>query len=161
MGARLRIFLNREEDRTLFELRTAQSVPQRTKDRAEVLRLNARGWHVNKIAAHFNWAEQTVRQTIHRWNSKGLGGLWDACGRGSKRRWQDADIEYLEMCLNQEPRTYNSAQLAQKLTQERQVQLSSDRIRRILQKRASYGKELDRATETSKTQSSESGSKST
>lgn len=38
MGARLRIFLNPEEDRTLFELRTAQGIPQRTKDRAEVVR---------------------------------------------------------------------------------------------------------------------------
>jgi hypothetical protein len=50
MGARLRIFLSREEDRTLFEMRTAKTVPQRVKDRAEVLRLNAQGWYVEKIA---------------------------------------------------------------------------------------------------------------
>ena len=43
MGARLRIFLSAEEDRTLFELRTAQNVPQRVKDRAQVVRLNAQG----------------------------------------------------------------------------------------------------------------------
>lgn len=28
MGARLKVFLTREEDRTLFELRTATDVPQ-------------------------------------------------------------------------------------------------------------------------------------
>jgi len=33
MGARLRIFLKPEEDRTLFEMRTATTVPQRVKDR--------------------------------------------------------------------------------------------------------------------------------
>jgi len=155
MGARLRIFLKPEEDRTLFELRTAQGVPQRTKDRADVLRLNAHGWSVDKIATHFNWAKQTVRQAIHRWHTKGLGGLWDASGRGSKPRWQEADMAYLEACLHQEPRSYKSVQLAQKLAQVRQVQLSSDRIRRILQKRAGCGKELDRAIETSKTPSSD------
>lgn len=161
MGARLRIFLSLEEDRTLFELRTAQAVPQRTKDRAEALRLNARGWYVDKIAAHLNWAEQTVREAIHRWNTQGLGGLWDAPGRGSKRRWQEADMAYLEQCLHEEPRTYNSLQLAHKLAQARQVQLSGDRIRRILQKRASCGNGRDRAIETSKTPSSDSGSKPT
>lgn len=92
MGARLRVFLTREEDRTLFELRTAQGIPQRTKDRAEALRLSAYGWYVEKIATYFNWDIQTVRQTIHRWNTRGLGGLWDAPGRGAKRRWQEADM---------------------------------------------------------------------
>ncbi|MBS9390582.1 MAG: helix-turn-helix domain-containing protein [Dolichospermum sp. WA123] len=61
MPARLRVFLNREEDRTLLELRTAITVSQKVKDRAEVVRLNSRGWYVEKIAVHFNWAEQTVR----------------------------------------------------------------------------------------------------
>lgn len=53
----MRVFLTPEEDRTLFELRKAPDVPQRTKDRAAVLRLNAHGWKVRKIAAHFNWAQ--------------------------------------------------------------------------------------------------------
>jgi len=37
-----------------------------------------------------------------------------------------------EQCLEQEARTYNSQQLAQKLEQERQVKLSADRIRRLM-----------------------------
>jgi transposase len=135
MGARLRIFLTPEEDRTLFELRTAATVPQRVKDRAEVLRLNAEGWYVEKIAKYFNSNRQTVRETIHRWQTRGLGGLWEAEGRGGKPRIQAADIEYLEACLKQEPRTYNSRQLAKKLLEERQVKLSPDHLRRVLKKR--------------------------
>ncbi len=54
MGARIRIFLTPEENRTLFELRTATTVPQRIKDRAEALRLSAHGWYVEKIAAYLN-----------------------------------------------------------------------------------------------------------
>ncbi len=135
MGARIRVFLNHEENRTLFELRTATTVPQRVKDRAEALRLSDHGWYVEKIAAYFNWTPQTVREAIHRWNTKGLGGLWEAEGRGGKPKWEEADIAYLEQCLEQEPRTYNSQQLAQKLERERQVKLSPDRIRRVLKKR--------------------------
>ena len=135
MGARLRIFLTLEEDRTLFELRTARGVPQRTKDRAAILRLNAHGWKIEKIAEHFNLSKDTVRETIHRWNYKGLGGLWDKPGRGRKQRWQAADIMYIEQCLEQESRTYNTKQLAEKLRRERKINLSPDRIRRVLKKK--------------------------
>ncbi len=50
MPAPLRIALTSEEDRTLSELRIAPNVPQRTKDRAHMLRLNAQGWNVAAIA---------------------------------------------------------------------------------------------------------------
>lgn len=135
MGARLRVFLTPEEDRTLFELRMATTLPQRVKDRAEVVRLNAHGWYVFKIASHFNWSAHRVRDTLHRWEKKGLGGLWDKRGRGSKAKWKDADLTYVEECLRQEPRTYNSRQLAKKLAAERQVYLSPDRLRRVLKKK--------------------------
>jgi DNA-binding NarL/FixJ family response regulator len=65
MGARIRIFLTPEENRTLFELRTATTVPQRVKDRAEALRFSAHGWYVEKIADYLDWAPKTVRETIY------------------------------------------------------------------------------------------------
>lgn len=83
--------------------------------------------------------EHTVRATIRRWQVKGLGGLWEAPGRGAKRKWSEADLQYLEQCLELEERTYNSLQLARKLCQERQVKLSPDRLRQKLQKRALSG----------------------
>ena len=84
MPAPLRIALTSEEDRTLSELRVAPNVPQRTKDRAHMLRLNAQGWNVPKIAECFKCHEHTVRATIRRWEGQGLGGLWEAPGRGSQ-----------------------------------------------------------------------------
>jgi hypothetical protein len=86
MGVRLRVFLTRQQDRTLFELRTAQGVPQRTKDRAEALRLSAHGWYVEKIAAYLNWEAETVRQTIHRWQTCMSGGTM-----GCSRSWSFHD----------------------------------------------------------------------
>jgi hypothetical protein len=53
MPAPLRITLTEEEDRTLSELRQAQSVPYRTRDRAHMLRLNAQGMNVPAIAEVF------------------------------------------------------------------------------------------------------------
>jgi transposase len=108
--------------------------PNELSYRAFVLLLNARGWKNAQIADCLNWAEQTVRQTIHRWQAKGLVGLWDATGRGGQQRWQQEDMVYLEQCLQQEQRTYNSRQLAQKLASERLVHSSPDRTRRVLKK---------------------------
>ncbi len=66
-----------------------------------------------------------------------LGGLWEAPGCGAKPKCHPSDLEHLTECLDQEPQTYNSAQLAQKLKQERLVDLSGDRLRRLLKKKIS------------------------
>lgn len=89
MGSRLRVFLTPEQDKTLLNLRMAD-VPQKVKDRAEVIRLSAHGLYVEKIAAHFNWTAQTVREVLHRWEHLGLEGLWEKPGRGGKSRWAEA-----------------------------------------------------------------------
>jgi transposase len=135
MPAPLRVKLSPLEAEMLSELRVAKTVPQRTRDRAHMLRLNAEGWNVPAIAEVFACHEHTVRATIKRWQAKGLPGLWESPGRGAKRRWSEDDLAYLETCLNDETRTYNSAQLAQKLREERTVHLSRDRVRRILKKK--------------------------
>jgi len=83
MGMRLRVFLTAEEDRTLWELRQATTIPQRVKDRADVVRMNARGDYVETIAAYFRWRVETVRSTLKQWQVGGLGGLWEG---GGKRR---------------------------------------------------------------------------
>jgi hypothetical protein len=85
MGARLRVFLTRDQDKTLLNLRTADA-PQKVKDRAEIIRLNAHGWYVEKIAAHFNWTPQTVREVLHKWQKLGMEGLWELPGLTRENR---------------------------------------------------------------------------
>ena len=135
MPAQLRVILTEEQDRTLRELRQAPKVPQRVKDRAHILRLNAQGLKTAEIASIFECHEHTVRNAVKRWEYRGLGGLWEDLGRGSKPKWAVADLDYIEQCIEQDPRTYNSIQLAKKLKQERAVDLSGDRLRRILKKK--------------------------
>jgi transposase len=151
MPAPLRIVLTEEEDRTLSELREAQSVPYRTRDRAHMLRLNAQGWNVPAIAEIFGCHEHTVRATLRRWETDGLCGLWETSGRGAKPKWQPSDLEYLTTCIDQAPRTYTSIQLAHKLKQDRCVDLSSDRLRRLLKKKDIGGNGLGTVIDASKT----------
>jgi transposase len=159
MPAPIRIVLTESEDRTLLELRVATSVPQRTRDRAHMLRLNAQGWNTPAIAAIFEYHEHTVRATIRRWQADGLSGLWEAPGRGARRKWSETDLQYLEQCLEKEGRTYNNLQLAHKLSQERQVKLSPDRLRHLLQKRAIRGNVHGTVIEPSKSLSSNRSNK--
>lgn len=139
MPAPLRIILTQADDEMLSELRVATTVPQRTRDRAHMLRLNAQGWNVPDIAEMFECHQHTVRATIKRWQGRGLSGLWEARGRGVPRRWSEGDLEYIEACLKEETRTYNSVQLSRKLREERAVNLSSDRLREILKKKTTAG----------------------
>lgn len=160
MGMRLRVFLNTEEARTLQELRQATTVPQRVKDRADVIRMNARGDYIETIATYFDWHIETVRSVIKRWQKQGLGGLWDAPKPGVKRRWQPEDMVYLESLL-EEDRTYNSAQLAKKLEAERDVKLSSAHLRRVLKKRGFVGNAPGTAISRNKTPSNVPSNKPT
>lgn len=62
MGACLRVFLTCE-NQTLLKFRTAD-LRKKLKDRTEVIRLNAQGWYVKKIAVHFKWTAQKVREVL-------------------------------------------------------------------------------------------------
>lgn len=135
MPARLRISLTELEAQKLRKLSSNPQVPKRTRKRAEVLCLNARGWTVNQIADWIEWAPNTVRKTLTTWVIKGEDGLWDAPRSGRKKTWEEADIEYLEERCDRDERTYNSKQLSVLLKKERQVELTPARIRRILKKK--------------------------
>lgn len=135
MPAPIRIRLSASEERTLGELRTAQCVPQRVRDRAHIILLNARGRNAPDLAEIFECRQDTVRGTLKRWQQGGLGGLWDAKGRGRKASYTAADWACVEQWLTEDERTYNSTQLAHRLQEERDVKLSSAHVRRLLKKK--------------------------
>jgi len=139
MAAPLQVTLTPEEESTLQALRIANSVPYRVRDRAHMLLLNGSGWSAPVIAEIIGCHEHTVRAAIKRWKALGLCGLWEQKGRGKKPTWEPSDMDYLEQCLKEEERTYNSTQLATKLKKDRGVQLTPDWIRQLLKKRAIAG----------------------
>lgn len=138
MPSPLRIQLTSEEDKTLQELSLADNVPRRVKMRAMALRLNGEGLTVPMIARHLHIHEHTVRATLRRWEKLGLGGLWEAPGRGGKCKWRLGDIQAVEQWLDEE-RSYTSRQLQERLEKERSITLSSRQISRILKKKIMPG----------------------
>jgi transposase len=110
MPAPLRIKLNPEEKNTLTEIRQSQSIPYRIRDRAHMLKLNAKGMTVPEIARVFDCHEHTVRATIKRWEKRGLAGLRDAPGRGAKPKQKSNKKEILlknSTKLNEKMRSHN------------------------------------------------------
>lgn len=138
MPVAIRMKLNAEEDRTLLELSCANGVPHRTKQRAIAIRLNAHGWNVPQIAKYFDWHEHTVRATLRRWQANGLGGLWEAIGRGRRSRMSESDWQAVEQWVA-EPQRYSARQLSQKLKEERHLEIGAEQVRRRLKKGAILG----------------------
>ena len=136
-SAPLRVFLTIVEERTLFELSKGQGVPQRTKDRASVIRLSSMGWKVEKIAVYLKWSKDTVRAAIHRWLKYGLVGLWDKPRSGRKTKWKRVDLVEIEEKLAVEQQSYSSQKLRKFLLNERKIDLSERHLRRILKKKIS------------------------
>ncbi|MGQ4647845.1 helix-turn-helix domain-containing protein [Lyngbya aestuarii] len=147
MPGRLKIRLTESEAQELLKWSNDPKLPERTRKRAEMLRLNAQVWRVNQIASWMNCAQNTVRKIIQIWILKGFPGLEDAPRSGRKRTWREADIEYLENCCDGHSRTYNSEQLSELLKKERKVELTAERIRKILKKRAENGSGRKRVRE--------------
>nr|WP_228021966.1 helix-turn-helix domain-containing protein [Romeria gracilis] len=133
----LRIELSPDEDRTLQDLRAAAGISQRTKDRAEALRLSHRGWTPNQIAEYLGWQVATARQAIHRWQQAGLGGLWDRPRSGRPARCTAEILSALEQHLSVEALTVNSRQLAEHLAEVHGISLSRGQLRRMLKKKLS------------------------
>lgn len=151
MPAGLRVKLSLEEDRELLEIGQNEKTPKRTKQRAEVIRMSGYGRKVAEIAEYFECHPQTIREAIQKWREQGKEGLYDLPKTGRPKQWQEQDLEYLQEFLEKDKRVYNSQQLSQKLKQERKVQLSGDRIRKLLKKKDGYGNEREFRTETNKT----------
>jgi transposase len=131
----LRVELSSEEDFTLQDLRVAPGIPQRTKDRAEALRLSHRGWTPHQIAEYLGWQVATARTAIHRWQQDGLYGLWDSPRSGRPPQCTAAVMMALEQHLSAEERTVNSRQLIEHLAAVHGFSFSRGHLRRLLKKK--------------------------
>jgi len=76
--------------------------------------------------------------------------LYDLPKTGRPKQWQEEDLKYIENCLGKDGQVYNSQQLSAKLREERQVTLSSDRVRKLLKKRDGYGNVREFPTKTNR-----------
>lgn len=131
----LRVFLTKAQDQKLLELSKSATVSQKGKERANMIRLSAIGWKVEKIAKYLRVSKLVVRNSLHRWLDKEFIGLEDTPKSGRKRKWQPEDLAALEVKLEREQRAYSSRQLCEVLATSRKIQLSERHLRRILKKK--------------------------
>lgn len=131
----LRVFLTKAQDQKLLELSKSATVSQKGKERANMIRLSAIGWKVEKIAKYLRVSKLVVRNSLHRWLDKEFVGLEDTPKSGRKRKWQPEDLAALEVKLETEQRAYSSRQLCEVLATSRKIQLSERHLRRILKKK--------------------------
>lgn len=131
----LRVFLTKAQDQKLLKLSKSATVSQKGKERANMIRLSAIGWKVEKIAKYLRVSKLVVRNSLHRWLDKGFIGLEDTPKSGRKRKWQPEDLTALEVKLETEQRVYSSRQLCEVLAISRKIQLSERHLRRILKKK--------------------------
>ncbi|TAD91748.1 MAG: helix-turn-helix domain-containing protein [Oscillatoriales cyanobacterium] len=120
-----RVFLNCEEEQTLWELRKVKNIAARTKDRAETVRLSAQRWRVEKISHYLKCSPNTVRSTLHRWKEKGLEGLWDAPRPGRNPKWLTSDIAAIEEKLEIASRYFQRCNNYTSLINQQLIQLNS------------------------------------
>lgn len=147
---RLQVILSESEDQQLYELRESKTVPNRTKRRAEMLRLNHRDWTTEQIAEYLNCRVETVRRTIHRWQAQGIDGLSDAARSGRPAGWDESDFAVVEAHIAG-PSTFNSAQVVALLESKCDVHLSRRHVSRLLKKRGTVGSGQERAINENKT----------
>ncbi len=62
---------------------------------------------------------------MHKWQKLGLEGLWEKSGRGGKPKWAEADIVFLEECLEKEPRTYKARSISPQIGTRTQGKIKS------------------------------------
>ena len=111
MGVRLRVFLTRARKIEPCSTSQQQMYPRKSKTPAELIRLNARGWYVEKIiAAHVNWTAQAITEVLHKWEKLGIERLWESKMERKKlsvfgRRPQNRTTHIQQSSINRKIRT--------------------------------------------------------
>ncbi|MBV8883088.1 MAG: helix-turn-helix domain-containing protein [Chroococcidiopsidaceae cyanobacterium CP_BM_RX_35] len=77
MPAPLKVKLNAVVARELLQMKQTPEIPQRVRERAEMVRLNGYGWSVSQIAKYMKKCPHTVRDSLHRFKESETGG----CGK--------------------------------------------------------------------------------
>jgi len=128
------IHLSNEEEETLRRMKADPTIPKRARQRVDILLLSAH--HMSVVEAKYiPCSTQTILDTFHRWWLGGRRALFDEQRPGPAARLSEEDVKQVELWLEEDPKTYTSQQLAEKLKTARGIELSTDRLRRILKKR--------------------------
>ena len=122
------LVLSPEEDAALRSLELSAGIHVKVRLRASIVRLNASGMAVPRLAQHFHRNQQSVHNDLDRYETRGIAGLTDGQHAGHPRRVTPEMETYLHERLA-EPRVWNSTLLAEALMERFGVRVSRDAMR--------------------------------
>lgn len=143
-----RLRLSEEQRAELNERARARALAPRQRERLEMVRLSDLGWRVPQIADSLDLHDQTVRKFIKAFLVEGFAGLVDQPIRGRTPRAKAADLAALGTLLDEAAtrgQTWTAPQLAAWLARERDVHLSTSRLRVLLREHAFRWKRTKRS----------------
>ena len=120
--------LSPDEDAALRSLELSAGIHVKVRLRASIVRLNASGMTVPRLAQHFHRNQQSVHNDLDRYETRGIAGLTDGQHAGHPRRVTPEMEGYLHERLA-EPRLWNSTLLAEALHERFGVRVSRDAMR--------------------------------
>jgi transposase len=124
-----RVTLTDEQRKELRERTRKAGLASSTRDRLEMVRLADAGWSVPKIAHHLGQHEQTVRAWIKAFLHAGFDALPNKPRGGKHSALTNAMLETVRTEVAKRERTWTAAQLADWVTEQHGVRLSTDRMR--------------------------------
>ncbi len=120
--------LSAEEDAALRNLELSTGTNVKVRLRASIVRLNASGMSVSRLAQHFGRNPQSVHNDLDRYETLGIAGLADGRSPGPPRRVTPEMEQHLRERLA-EPRLWNSELLAEALQERFGVTVGRDAVR--------------------------------
>ncbi|GGR28331.1 helix-turn-helix domain-containing protein [Deinococcus ruber] len=120
--------LSLEEDVALRSLELGHGIHLKVRLRASIVRLNASGMTVPRLAQHFGRNQRSIHNDLDRYETRGIAGLTDKRCAGPARRVTEEMDAYLHERLA-EPRLWNSALLAEALVERFGIRVSRDAMR--------------------------------
>ncbi|UQN08904.1 helix-turn-helix domain-containing protein [Deinococcus sp. QL22] len=120
--------LSSEEDVALRRLELGAGINVKVRLRASIVRLNASGMTVPRLAQHFGRNPQSVHNDLDRYEQQGIPGLMDGRSSGPRRRITPELDQYLQERLA-EQRLWNSDLLAEALQERFGITVSRDAVR--------------------------------
>src|SRR4029450_6426094 len=128
--------LRDDEIQTLHDMHRYHPA-RRARIRAHSLLLSHQGFSIPHIARFYQVDRRSVSTWIDRWQTRGLGGVYDQPGSGRRPRLNDAEQQKVHAYLRQYPKDIKK--VVQALEQETTKRVSTTTIKRFIKKTARSG----------------------
>ncbi len=138
MPKSIRVSLTAEQRRELQQRARQREVAPRVRDRLEMVRLSDLGRTIPQIARDLGAHEQTVRKYLKAFRGGGFTALPDRPRPGRTPTATTADLDAVVRLLDESAatgHTWTLPQLAQWLTAQRGVTISTGHLRALLRRR--------------------------